>query len=173
MLAHRIFIILYYQETQGVILCNMRYPEENVSWTLEQVFYSGPVRHSEDDVYFSVCFRFAESNYWFHKWIFLGKCSKQGAIINWTYWRFEDIWRKIWCCYRKSVHGQAKAAHFWYEKNRDSLLDHEYLVINVYTWLFRSKFMICVLYLDYCLCWESSQYDIDKVVNYLKADRHS
>ena len=33
-----------------------------------------------------------------------------------------------------------------------------------------SKTVICVVYLDYCLFWELSQYDIDNVIKYFKED---
>ena len=55
--------LLYNQVIQGTIFCDRGFPEETVSWTLELVFSGGTVVHSEVDVYFTVYYRFVESNY--------------------------------------------------------------------------------------------------------------
>ena len=34
--------------------------------------------------------------------------------------------------------------------------------------MFMSKTVICVVYVDYCLFWARSQYEIDKFMNYCK-----
>ena len=34
--------------------------------------------------------------------------------------------------------------------------------------LFMSNTVVCVVYVDYCLFWERSQYEIDNVMNYFK-----
>ena len=44
--------LLDYQEIQDTIFCEMRCPEDTVSWTPELLFSSGPVGHSEVDVDF-------------------------------------------------------------------------------------------------------------------------
>ena len=44
------------------------------------------------------------------------------------------------------------------------------MMIKVDPCLFMSKTVMCVVNLDDCIFWESSQYDIDNVMNYFKED---
>ena len=46
-------------------------------------------------------------------------------------------------------------------------------MIKVDTCLFMSKTVICVLYLDDCLFWARSQYDIDNLMKPFKEDGSS
>ena len=43
-------------------------------------------------------------------------------------------------------------------------------MIKVDTCLLMSKTVICVVYVDECIFWERSQYDIDNIMNYFKED---
>ena len=88
------------QEIQGTILCERWCSEETVSWTLELVFYNGPVDHSEIGVDFEVYYRFSESNYWLHKCLLSGRYSKWGSSIHWTFQGFQEWQRTMWCCYQ-------------------------------------------------------------------------
>ena len=70
----------------------------------------------------------------------------------------------------KSLYGQAKAARLWYEKLRNGLLERGFVMRKLDPCLFMSKTVICVLYVDYCLFWARSQYDIDNLMKYFKED---
>ena len=59
------------------------------------------------------------------------------------------------------------------EKLQNSLLDRVFLARKVDPSLFRSKTVICVVYVEDCLFWEISQYNIDKAVNYFKENSPS
>ena len=73
---------LYYQEIQGLILCERVCSKETISLIPELVFSSGPVRHIDVDVDFAVYYVFAKSKYWLHKFISSGGYYKWGAIIH-------------------------------------------------------------------------------------------
>ena len=62
----------------------------------------------------------------------------------------------------KILYGRAESARIWYEKLQNGLLDRSFVVGKVNPWIFVSKTLICVVYLDDCLFWECSQSDIDK-----------
>ena len=69
---------------------------------------------------------------------------------------------------KKILYGQAKAPRLWYEKLLNGLLAHVFVTNKVNPCLFMSKTVICVVYVDDCLFWERSKYDIDNVMIYLK-----
>ena len=56
---------------------------------------------------------------------------------------------------------QAEAAHLWYEKLRNGLLERGFVTSKADPCLFMSKTVICVVYVDDCLFWERSQSEID------------
>ena len=70
----------------------------------------------------------------------------------------------------KIVDGQDKAAYLWYEKLRNCLLDFVFVASKVGTCLFMYKTFMCVVYVDDCLFWARSQYDIDNVMKSFKDD---
>ena len=74
---------------------------------------------------------------------------------------------------KKSLYGQAKAARLWYEKFRNGLLERGFVMSKVDSCLFMSKNVICVVYVDDCIFWASSQSEIDNVMNYSKEDGNS
>ena len=69
---------------------------------------------------------------------------------------------------KKSLYGQAEAACLWYEKLRNDLLEHGFLMRKVYPFLFVSKTVFCVVYVDDCLFWARLQSEIDNVMKYFK-----
>ena len=69
---------------------------------------------------------------------------------------------------KKSLYGQAESARLWYEKLWNGLLERGFVMIKVDPYLFMSKTVICVVYVDNCLFWERSQSDIDNVINAFK-----
>ena len=154
---------LYYYEIQIIILLERGFPEDFVSWTHEQIFSSGLVRYSEVNVDFSVYSKF---EYWFHKWLLSGRYSEWGTIINQNSQGFHEWWGTIWCCY------QIKENTIWSIWIRTPkvwnvlkwFFTSQIFVINVYPFLFISKTIICVVYVDYCLFGGFSKYFIDKVM---------
>ena len=68
----------------------------------------------------------------------------------------------------KSLYGQAEATHLWYEKLKNGLLERSFVMRKVGTCLFMYKTVICVVYVDDCLFWSHSQYEIDNVMKYFK-----
>ena len=71
---------------------------------------------------------------------------------------------------KKSLYGQAEAAHLWYEKLRNGFLERGFVMSKVDPCLFMSKTVICVVYVDDCLFWERSQSEFDNVMKSLKED---
>ena len=67
---------------------------------------------------------------------------------------------------KKSLYGQAEAARLWYEKLRNGLVERGFVMSKVDPCLFMSKTVICVVYVDDCLFWARSQFDIDNLMNY-------
>ena len=65
---------------------------------------------------------------------------------------------------KKSMYGQAKAARLWYENLRNGLLERGFVMSKVDPFLFMSKTVICVVYVDDCIFLACSQYDIDNVM---------
>ena len=59
-----------------------------------------------------------------------------------------------------------EAASLWYENLRNGLLDHGFLMSKVDPYLFIYKTVICVVYVDDCLFWVRSQYEI---INLMKS----
>ena len=51
---------------------------------------------------------------------------------------------------KKSLYGQAKAAHIWYENLRNGLLERGFMMRKVDPCMFMSKTVICVVYVDDC-----------------------
>ena len=74
---------------------------------------------------------------------------------------------------KKSLYGQPKSARLWYENLRNGLLKRAFMMSKVDLCLFMSKTVICVVYVDDCLFWSLSQYDIDDVMKYFKEDNPS
>ena len=68
------------------------------------------------------------------------------------------------------LYGKAEAARLWYEKLRNGLLERGFMVSKVDPCLFMSKTVICVVYVDDCLFWASSQSEIDNVMKSFKKD---
>ena len=71
---------------------------------------------------------------------------------------------------KKSLYGQAKAARLWYENFRNGLLERGFVVSKVDPYVFISKTVICVVYVDDCLFWARSKSDIDNVMKSFKED---
>ena len=71
---------------------------------------------------------------------------------------------------KKILYGKAEAARLWYEKLRNGLSERGFVMSKVYPCLFISKTLICVVYVDDCLFWARSQYEIDNVMEYFKKD---
>ena len=71
---------------------------------------------------------------------------------------------------KKSLYGQTEAAHLWYEKLRNDLLERSFVMSKVDLCLFMSKTVICVVYVDDCLFWACSQSKIDNVMKSFKKD---
>ena len=80
--------------------------------------------------------------------------------------RQHDVLLKL----KKIIFGQAEAARLWYKFFRNGLLECSFVMGKVDHWLFMSKTVICVVYVDDCLFWARSQYDIDTVMNSFKED---
>ena len=73
---------------------------------------------------------------------------------------------------KKILYDQDKAARLWYEKLK--LFCHiEIFVSKVNTCLFMSKTVICVVYMDDCLFWESLESHINNDMKYLKGNEPS
>ena len=58
---------------------------------------------------------------------------------------------------KKSLYSQGEAARLCYEKLQNGLLERGFLMNKVDTWLFMSKTVICLVYVDDCLFWARSQ----------------
>ena len=71
---------------------------------------------------------------------------------------------------KKSLYGQAKASRLWYEKLKNGLLESGFVMSKVDPYLFMSKTVICVVYVDDCIFWARSQYDIYSVMKSFKED---
>ena len=71
---------------------------------------------------------------------------------------------------KKGLYGQTEAARLWYEKLRNGLLERGFVTSKVGPCLFMSKTVICVVYVDDCIFWARSQYDIDNVMRSFKED---
>ena len=69
---------------------------------------------------------------------------------------------------KKSLYGQAEAARLWYENLRNGFLDCGFVMSNVDPFLFMSKTVICVVYVNDCIFWEHSKSDIDNVMKFFK-----
>ena len=62
---------------------------------------------------------------------------------------------------KESLYGKAEAAHLWYEKLRNGLLERSIVMSKVDTCLFMSKTVISVVYVEDCLFWACSQSEIE------------
>ena len=71
---------------------------------------------------------------------------------------------------KKILYGQAEATRLWYEKLRNGLLVRGFVISKVDPFLFMSKTVICVVYVDDCLFWELSKSEIDTVMNSFNED---
>ena len=71
---------------------------------------------------------------------------------------------------KKSLYGQAEAARLWYKKLRNGLLERGFVMSKVDPCMFMSKTVICVVYVDDCIFWARSQYEIDNVMKSFKED---
>ena len=71
---------------------------------------------------------------------------------------------------KKILYGQAKAARLCYEKLLNVLLEHGFVMSKVDTCLFMYNTVICVVYMDDCLFWARSKYEIDNVIKSFKED---
>ena len=71
---------------------------------------------------------------------------------------------------KKILYGQDEPAHLCYKNLRNGLLDSGFVMIKVDPFMFMYKNMISMVYVDDCLFWERSQYEIDNIMRYLKED---
>ena len=71
---------------------------------------------------------------------------------------------------KKSLYGKSEATRLQYEKLRNGLIERGIVMSKVDPCLFMSKTVICVVYVDDCLFWARSQYEIDNVMNSFKED---
>ena len=71
---------------------------------------------------------------------------------------------------KKSLYGKAKDARLWYERLQNGLLYSGFVVNKVYLCTFMSKTAIYVVYVDYCLFWARSKYDIYIILKSFKDD---
>ena len=128
--------------------------------------------HSEVDVYFEVYSTFAESKYWLHKCLFSGRYSKwEPFFIKLPrYFKSGGEQHYFFLRLNKKLYGQDEAARLCYENFRNGLLERIFLMSKVYSCLFMSKTLICVVYVDDCFFWEFSQSDIGNVMKSFKED---
>ena len=70
----------------------------------------------------------------------------------------------------KILYGQAEAARLWYEKLQNGLLERSFVMSKVDPCLLMFKTVIFLVYVDDCLFWARSQYDIDNLMKYFKED---
>ena len=71
---------------------------------------------------------------------------------------------------KKILYVPAKAAHPYYEKLRNGLLESGFVMNNVDPCLFMSKTVICVVYVDDCFFWARSKSEIDNIMKSFKED---
>ena len=71
---------------------------------------------------------------------------------------------------KEILYGQSKSSRLWYEMLQNGLLDSGSVERNVDPWLFMSKTVICVVYMNDFIFWESPQFDIDNFMKYFKED---
>ena len=71
---------------------------------------------------------------------------------------------------KKSLYGQAEASRLWYEKLLNGLVERGFVMSKVDTCLFMPSAVICVVYVDDCLFWASSQSDIYNAMHSFKGD---
>ena len=74
---------------------------------------------------------------------------------------------------KKSLYGQAETARLWYEELRNGLLESGFVMSNADPCLFMSKTVICVVYVDDCIFWARSQYEINNAMKSFKDDGSS
>ena len=74
---------------------------------------------------------------------------------------------------KKNIYGQDKASYLCYESLRNGLLERGFVMGKEDPCLFIYDTVICVVYVDDCLLWKSSQYDIDNVTKSFKEDGSS
>ena len=77
-------------------------------------------------------------------------------------WNIYDVVLKL----KKIVYVQAEFARLWYEKFINGLLERGLVKSKVYPCLLISKTVVCVVYVDDCIFWAHSQYEIDNVIKY-------
>ena len=73
--------------------------------------------------------------------------------------------------FKKILYGQA--TQIWHENFKNGLLDSGFVEIEMDPCLFVPKTMICVVYVDCCLFWECSQYNIYNTMKSFKEYRPS
>ena len=71
---------------------------------------------------------------------------------------------------KKILYVQAEAAHLWYEKLQNVLLERGFVMSKMDPCLLMSNTVICVVYMDDCLFWACSQSDIDNTMKSFKED---
>ena len=71
---------------------------------------------------------------------------------------------------KKILYSQAEDAHLWYEKLQNGSLERIFAMRKVDPCLFMSKTVICAVYVDDCIFWARSQFDIDNVMKSFKED---
>ena len=74
---------------------------------------------------------------------------------------------------KKILYGQAGYACIWNKNLRNGLSDCEFVTSKVDPWLFMSKTVICVVYVDDFLFWKRSQSNIGNVMKSFKEDGSS
>ena len=69
---------------------------------------------------------------------------------------------------KKSLYGQDEAAHLWYKRLQNGLLERGFMTSKVDPYLFMSNTVIFVVYVDDCLFLARSQSEIDNIMKYFK-----
>ena len=67
------------------------------------------------------------------------------------YFKSDGVKLDVVLSLKKSLYGQDKASCLWYEKLKNGLLDSGFVVIKVYTCMFISKTVMCLVYAYNCI----------------------
>ena len=134
--------------------------EETFFWTLEIIFSSFPVVHNEIDVDFVVYTSFQIQNIDFKNNFSQESIPSEDPVFIYLPRDLKSDREKYYVVLRlkKTPYGQSEVACLWYENPQNDFLDRGFVAIKVDPWLFMSKTVICVVYMNGCLFWEHSKF---------------
>ena len=91
-------------------------------------------------------------------------CGEPVFIELPRYFNIDGGHHNVFLKLKKRLYGQAEAARLWYENLRNGLLERGFVMSKVDPYLFMSKTVICVIYVDDCIFWSRSQSESDDIM---------